>query len=257
MHTLAGQARDWGARTRCRRPHPNGSVEGGSQRADRANRKACVEETLRCAVKTGPDSAMDFGGGFERSKKRLPRPPPPGATPPRRSLGGSVIQNYAQRQRYSERPRRTQSAVLEPPSCRALIAHACKLCSTALTTPLDRPREPTHRGARRSARESTRTSIESRAETQPVEHSVNAPQSARTSVPNNGLQSARQVRVEHLEGSAIRPGDRVRERCSPHRRECSARGGHPVEENRGFLSLCSKTPQRTAFRLDTIERHRR
>ena len=72
-----------------------------------------AENALRCAVKMAPDSEPEFGDGFERSKKRFPHPPPPGATPPRRSLGGSVLQNYAQRQRNSERPSETLCVVPE------------------------------------------------------------------------------------------------------------------------------------------------
>ncbi len=100
---------------------PRRAVAAGPQRADQAPARRCVETALRCAVKTAPD----FGGGFERSKKCLPGPPPPGVTPPRRSLGGSVIQNCAQRQRYSERPRRTLCAVLKPVPRRALTVDAC------------------------------------------------------------------------------------------------------------------------------------
>lgn len=70
-------------------------------------------DALRCAVKTASASEPIFGGDFERSEKRSPDPPPPGATPPRRSLGGSVLQNYAQRQRISQRPCRTLCAPLD------------------------------------------------------------------------------------------------------------------------------------------------
>ena len=111
-----------------------------------------VETALRCAVKTAPDSAMDFGGGFERSKKHLPGPPPPGATPPRRSLGGSVIQNCAQRQRYSERPCGTLCAVLEPVPRRALSppTRVYAFRSAHITTPSSGCTRPQRRVAKRS-----------------------------------------------------------------------------------------------------------
>ena len=81
-HTGSTSARSGGACTRCRRrrlwPRPEGlSRQVRSERLEYPVRR-CVETALRYAIKTAPD----FGGGFGRSKKRLPGPPPPGATPP-------------------------------------------------------------------------------------------------------------------------------------------------------------------------------
>lgn len=65
-----------------------------------------VKNPLRYAVKMAPDSAPLFDDGFERSKWRFPHHPLRGPLPPA-FLGGSVLQNYAQRQRNSERPSET------------------------------------------------------------------------------------------------------------------------------------------------------
>lgn len=55
----------------------------------------------------------DIRRRFRALGKALLGPIPSGATPPRRSLGGSVLQNYAQRQRISQRPCRTLYAPLD------------------------------------------------------------------------------------------------------------------------------------------------
>ena len=177
-YTGSTSVRSGGVRTRCRRRRRRLRPDGLSRqvRSERIEHPVnrCVEKALRCAVKTAPDSAMDFGGGFDRPKIRLPRPPPPGVTPPGVPWGecnpelrsAPTLFESAHVERYTRCSKQCRGEHSPP---------RVSTRSAALTTPLDRACGTAHRGARRSARQSTAASAENRVSQCPVEHSVHAP----------------------------------------------------------------------------------
>lgn len=176
---------------------------------------------------------------------------PSGVTPPRRSLGGSVIQNSAQRQRYWQPPMSDAICSARPSAAASARRPIIRSRPGALRRPLDRAVAPLRPRARHSGRAATSTRSTERSNERRTPADPTARQSARNSeskraakAVDGALQRPRKHRTidrprerspNTLMDTPIRHGLPVTDRAGCCAGGCAEQGGYPVGEKRHLL----------------------